>query len=445
MSTEQTTTAAEDIAERLYDRIQSRTAVVGVVGLGYVGLPACIGLVKANLKCIGFDIDREKIDSLIGNQPYLTHISFIELTQAIQSGRFTPTNDFDALCDCDAVLITVPTPLDEHRQPDLSFVEATCRTISARLRPGMLVVLESTSYPGTTTEVVIPILEESGLAAGEDFFVGFSPEREDPGNKDYATTAIPKVVAGSGLAAGRLVEALYRCTHTRVVPVSTPEVAEASKLLENTFRAVNIAMVNELKLLYSKMGIDIWEVIEAASTKPFGFMPFYPGPGLGGHCIPIDPFYLSWKAREYEQPTRFIELAGEINRAMPDFVIATAVRALNHYSLPVRGSRVLILGLAYKPDVDDDRESPAYPIMRALAEMGAEVFFNDPYVLQVPPKREYPQFEGMQSAPVGPGYDLFVLVTAHSRYRQMDFAAVGVPIVDTRNVVPDGLEGLFKS
>ena len=445
MSTEQIAETTTDIANRLLTRIECRTAVVGVVGLGYVGLPACIGLIKAGFKCVGFDIDARKIEAIRENRPYLRHIPITELSKAMRLEWFLPTDDFDALADCDAVLITVPTPLDEYRQPDLSFVEATCRTISTRLKPGMLVVLESTSYPGTTTEIVLPILEQSGLTAGEDFFVGFSPEREDPGNKDFTASTIPKVVAGVGAQAGRLVEALYRSTHAEVVPVSSAEVAEASKLLENTFRAVNIAMVNELKVLFMSMGIDVWEVIAAAATKPFGFMPFYPGPGLGGHCIPIDPFYLSWKAREYEQPTRFIELAGEINRAMPAFVIAKVTSALNYYSLPVRGSRILLLGLAYKPDVEDDRESPAYPVMRRLREMGAIVCFNDPYVEKVPPKREYPEFEGITSMPVDSRYDLLVLLTAHSEYRRIDFAELGVPIVDTRNVVPNFTPGLFKS
>lgn len=442
---QQATATADSLSNELLGKIRSRNAVVGVIGLGYVGLPACIGIVNAGMRCIGFDIDVEKINALRASRSYLRHIGVNGLIDAMTRERFTATTDFDGLSECDAVLITVPTPLDVHRQPDLSFVEETCRSVSTRIKRGMLVVLESTSYPGTTKGVVIPILEGSGLKAEEDFFVAFSPEREDPGNQQYTANTIPKVVAGSGALAGKLVEALYRCTHSEVVVVSSPEVAEASKLLENTFRAVNIALVNELKLLYNKMGIDIWEVIEAASTKPFGFMPFYPGPGLGGHCIPIDPFYLSWKAREHEQPTRFIELAGEINRAMPDFAVAVAVRALNHYSRAVRGARILLLGLAYKPDVEDDRESPTYPIMRSLSEMGAEVFFNDPHVQRVPPKREYPEFDGLQSAPITPEYDLFILLTAHSEYRNLDFARLGVPIVDTRNVVPKHVAGLFRA
>ena len=445
MSTERMVSKAEETARALGERIEQRTAVVGVVGLGYVGVPACIGLVKAGLPCIGFDVDVAKIEALRAHRSYLKHIPFDELNAAGDAGRFTPTDEFARLSECDAVLITVPTPLDEHKQPDLSYVEATCAKIAACLKPGMLVVLESTSYPGTTKEVVIPILERSGLTCGVDFFVGFSPEREDPGNKDFSTNEIPKVVAGSGAHAGRLVEALYRCTHEHVVPVSSPEVAEATKILENTFRSVNIALVNELKMVYSRMGIDIWEVIEAASTKPFGFMPFYPGPGLGGHCIPIDPFYLSWKAREYDRPTRFIELAGEINHGMPEYVVGSVVRALNKGGLAVRGSRVLVLGLAYKADIDDDRESPAYPIMQLLTDMGAEVSYNDPYIDEVPRKREYAWFEGKRSVPVESGYDLFVLVTPHSQYRSIDFASLGVPIVDTRNMVPSRTPGLVKS
>ena len=432
------------IAADLLDKLQNRTAVVGVVGLGYVGLPACIGIVRSGMRCIGFDIDPVKIDALLAGKSYLRHIDITDLVTSRVEKLFTPSGDFSHISQCDAVLITVPTPLDEHQQPDLSFVEETCRTLAEWLRPGMLVVLESTSYPGTTTEVVIPILEQSGLKCGVDFYVGFSPEREDPGNEKYTANAIPKVVAGSGPEAGKLVEALYRATHSEVVVVSSPEVAEASKLLENIFRSVNIAMVNELKLLFMKMGIDIWEVIEAASTKPFGFMPFYPGPGLGGHCIPIDPFYLSWKAREYGQRTRFIELAGEINRMMPDFVVNTIARALNQEGKAVRGSRILLMGLAYKPNVDDDRESPTYPIMRSLVQQGAEVSFNDPYISRVPPKREYPEFEGMSSVPVTADYDLMVVLTAHREYGHLDFASIGVPIVDSRNVVPKAVAGLYR-
>ena len=444
MSTRSAEQLTADVAQNLLQRIKSRTAVVGVIGLGYVGLPACIGIVRAGLPCMGFDIDATKIESLRDGRPYLRHLAIDELTSAMDGGRFTPTGNFDELSRCDAVLITVPTPLDVHHQPDLSFVEATCRSIVPRLHQGMLVVLESTTYPGTTSDVVVPILEESGLRAGEDFFVGFSPEREDPGNKSFKTTEIPKVVAGSGEPAAALVEALYRCTHSKVVVVSSPEVAEASKLLENIFRSVNIAMVNELKMVFARMGIDIWEVIEAASTKPFGFMPFYPGPGLGGHCIPIDPFYLAWKAKEFEQPTRFIELAGEINRAMPDYVVATVLRALNEYSKPVKGSRILLLGLAYKPDVDDDRESPTYPIMRSLVQMGARVTYNDPHIPAVRAKREFPELEGLQSVSVTQDYDLLVVLTAHAEYRELDFAALGVPVVDTRNVVDTSVGGLFR-
>lgn len=445
MSTKYADNLAEHVAQELTTKIEARTAVVGVIGLGYVGLPACIGLVQAGLPCVGFDIDESKIAALRDGRSYLSHIPIEALTAALGEDHFTPTTDFDAISECDAILITVPTPLDVHHQPDLSFVEATCRAVSGRLRRGMLVVLESTTYPGTTTEVVIPILEESGLTAGQDFFVGFSPEREDPGNKSFAARNIPKVVAGSGTLASELVEALYRCTHSEVITVANPGVAEASKLLENIFRSVNIAMVNELKVVFAKMGIDIWDVIAAASTKPFGFMPFYPGPGLGGHCIPIDPFYLTWKAKEYEQPTRFIELAGEINRSMPDYVVATAVRALNEYSRPVKGSRILLLGLAYKPDVDDDRESPTYPVMRALMDMGAEVQYNDPHVPLVRAKREFPEFEGLASVPVEGNFDLLIVLTAHSEYRTLDFVALGIPVVDTRNFISASTTGVFRA
>ncbi|MEX2191148.1 MAG: nucleotide sugar dehydrogenase, partial [Bacteroidota bacterium] len=365
-------------ANAFIKNLESKQATVGVIGLGYVGLPLALCFAEKGFSVIGFDVDQKKIDALAKSQSYIKHIKPDRIARSIQNKKFTPTSDFSKLSSCNAILIAVPTPLTKQREPDMTYVVSTCETISKNLVKGQLVVLESTTYPGTTEEVVVPILEKSGLKLDKDFYVAFSPEREDPNNPNYTTETIPKVVGSTSPEGLAIAEKLYSQIVVKVVPVSSTRAAEATKLLENIFRSVNIALVNELKVTFDKMGIDIWEVIEAAKTKPFGFMPFYPGPGLGGHCIPIDPFYLTWKARQYDVATRFIELAGEINTAMPDYVVGKVSEALNQRGKPLKGSRILILGLAYKANVDDDRESPSYKLMVKLQEKGAVVEYNDP-------------------------------------------------------------------
>lgn len=407
---------------------------VAVVGLGYVGLPLCLAFARAGAKALGIDVDRAKIDRLASGQSYIKHIRPADIAAAVSARRFRATADFAEAALADSVLICVPTPLTANRTPDLSYVAGTARSLAPHLRRGQLVVLESTTYPGTTEEVVRPILEEgSGLVAGRDFHIAFSPEREDPGNPRSRLSEVPKVVGGLTAACRDRAAELYRRIVKDVVPVSSCGVAEATKLTENIFRAVNIALVNELKMIYSQMGINVWEVIEAAATKPFGYMPFYPGPGLGGHCIPIDPFYLTWKALEYGQRTRLIELAGEINTAMPEYVVARVIDALNDAGKPVRGSRVLLLGLAYKANVDDDRESPTYEIMKLLEKRGAVVAYNDPHVPVIQPGRSHHDVAGRRSLPITGDHDVLVLCTAHEDYRTFDFEALGVPLVDCRN------------
>jgi UDP-N-acetyl-D-glucosamine dehydrogenase len=339
----------------------------------------------------------------------------------------------------------VPTPLNENREPDMTYVFNTTETIAKHLRKGQLIILESTTYPGTTDEDMRAILEKTGLKAGKDFHLAFSPEREDPNNKDFSLKTTPKVVGGYTPGCLKVAKALYDSIVTKTVPVSSTRAAEATKLIENTYRAVNIALVNELKMLFDRMGIDIWETIEAAKTKPFGFQAFYPGPGLGGHCIPIDPFYLTWKAREFEFSTRFVELAGEINTAMPDFVVTKVMKALNNVAKPVKGSKILLLGLAYKANVDDDRESPSYHLMEKLEGLGAKVSYNDPYVPVIKPIRKFPRFAGRKSVKVGKGYDLILVATAHDEYKKIDLIALGVPVVDTRNIVPGKSKLLYKA
>jgi UDP-N-acetyl-D-glucosamine dehydrogenase len=413
--------------------VQGPVRDVAVIGLGYVGLPLCLAFARNGAAVLGVDVDPLKASALSAGHSYIKHIPNAAVAEARQGGKFEATTDFKRLRDADAILICVPTPLTTNRVPDLSYVENTARSIAEHVRPGHLVVLESTTYPGTTEEVVMPILESgSGLRAGVDFHLAFSPEREDPGNKTKLSD-IPKVVGGLTPGCRERAEALYGRIVSHVVPVSSCKAAEATKLLENIFRAVNIAMVNELKIIYAAMGIDIWEVIQAASTKPFGFMPFYPGPGLGGHCIPIDPFYLTWKAMEYGLPTRLIELAGEINTAMPDYVVGRIVEALNDSAKSVRGSRILILGLAYKPDVDDDRESPTYAIMESLERRGASVSYNDPHVPIIRPGRSHHHVAGRESKAITADYDAIVLCTNHLQYTDFDFAQLGVPLIDCRN------------
>ncbi len=410
------------------------TQRIGIVGLGYVGLPLGLAFAKAGNTILGFDTDPAKIEALAKGASYIHHIPSSDIAEAVKAGRLSATCDFSRAAEPDAIVICVPTPLTINRVPDLTYVEKTAHAIAPHIRKGQLIVLESTTYPGTTDEVMLPILEKgSGLKAGTDFHLAYSPEREDPGNPNSKLRIIPKVVGGLTPRCRELAERMYTTVVERVVPVSSCRAAEATKLLENIFRAVNIALVNELKVVYKSMGIDVWEVIEAAKTKPFGFMAFYPGPGLGGHCIPIDPFYLTWKALEYGQHTRLIELAGEINGAMPSYVVSRVADALNDSAKSIKGSRVLVLGLAYKPNVDDDRESPTYEIMHELEDKGAKVDYNDPYVPKIRPGRSNHEVAGRPSRPITADYDALVLCTQHDEYRDFDFAALGVPLVDARN------------
>ena len=423
------------LQEELLQKIERKQSVIGVIGLGYVGLPLILCFAEKGFKSIGFDIDAKKAGALMRGESYIKHIPAERIQKAVQSGLFSAVTEFSRASECDAILIAVPTPLNKNREPDVQYIVASCEAIAPYVRKGQLIVLESSTYPGTTDEVMIPILERNGLKVDKDFFAAFSPEREDPANKDYRTETIPKVVGATSPEGLAVAEKLYLQIVVRTVPVSSTRAAEATKLLENTFRAVNIALVNELKMTFMKMGIDIWEVIDAAKTKPFGFMPFYPGPGLGGHCIPIDPFYLTWKAREYEAETRFIELAGEINTSMPDFVVRRAMEVLNEYGKPVKGARILLLGLAYKANVDDDRESPTYRLIDKLEGMGAVVSYNDPYIPAIRVTREYAKYAGRRSVPITDAYDLIILSTAHDEYKSFDFGSLHVPLLDTRNAV----------
>lgn len=424
--------------EDLERKIRGKEARVGVIGLGYVGLPLVMGFAGSGFEVVGFDVDGKKVESLNSGQSYIGHIPSDQIAQLVQGGRFKATADFDLLGDVDCIIVCVPTPLTEAKEPDLSYIEGTAQSISSRLRGGQLVVLESTTYPGTTEEVVLPILEQSGLKVGTDFFLAYSPEREDPGSKRYSTRNIPKVVGGLTKSCTELADALYSSFVEKTVVVSSARVAESAKLLENIYRSVNIALVNELKMLFQRMGIDIWEVIEAAATKPFGFEPFYPGPGLGGHCIPIDPFYLSWKAREFDFCTRFIELAGQINTSVPYYVVERLTIALNDRQKSVKGSKVLVLGVAYKPDVDDIRESPAMRIIELLRRRGALVGYNDPFIPRLPMMRRY-KFT-MVSEPLSEAVlsqsDCVVVVTDHTEYRKKAQWIVDNSrlIVDTRNL-----------
>jgi UDP-N-acetyl-D-glucosamine dehydrogenase len=438
-------TTAPSIKVDLLRKIEDRTAVIGVIGLGYVGLPLLNCFVEKGFQSIGFDIDSSKVESLHAGKSYIKHIPSSRIRQVVDSGKFTATTDYGKLKQCDAVLMAVPTPLSKNREPDMSYVVATCEEVSKHMRRGQLIVLESTTYPGTTDELMVPMLERSGLKINTDFYAAFSPEREDPNNPNYTTETIPKVVGATCPDGLEVAEKLYGQIVVRTVPVSSTKAAEATKLMENIFRSVNIALVNELKVTFMRMGIDIWEVIEAAKTKPFGYMPFYPGPGLGGHCIPIDPFYLTWKAREYGVATRFIELAGEVNTAMPEFVVSRAMEVLNDEGKALRGSKVLILGLAYKANVDDDRESPSYRLMELLEHKGAEVHYNDPYVPVIRPSREYPHYAGRKSQEISDDYDLLLVATPHDEYREMDFSGLKTPILDTRNVVAANGRKVYKA
>ncbi|WP_439497833.1 nucleotide sugar dehydrogenase [Bosea sp. (in: a-proteobacteria)] len=427
-------------AQRFTDRVRDRSIVVGIVGLGYVGIPLALMILRQGIRVIGFDIDEKRVDELNAGQCVIKHIPTAPIVEGVRSGQFQATSDFDRLSEPDALLIAVPTPLTRHREPDLSFVVRTTEAIGKCLRKDQLIVLESTTYPGTTDDVLRPLLEKaSGLKSGEDFFLAFSPEREDPGNLDFNTATIPKVIGGDGADALAMADALYGAFVTRTVPVSSTATAEAVKLSENIFRAVNIALANELKQVYAAMGIDVWEVIEAAKTKPFGFMPFYPGPGLGGHCIPIDPFYLTWKAREYDITPRFIELAGQINTGMPYLVVdrlaeLVDIRLRKNFS----GARILLLGVAYKKNIEDTRESPALKLIELIQKRGAEVEYHDPHVPVIRPTREHPELTGRESVPLTQealsGFDAVLIATDHD---DVDYDLVvrhSRLVVDTRNV-----------
>jgi UDP-N-acetyl-D-glucosamine dehydrogenase len=423
------------LAQQLRTKIDQRSARVGIVGLGYVGLPLAETFAWAGYTVLGFDIDPDKVARLKRGESYIGHIANQRVAEMLGSGRFDATTEPRRFAEVDAILICVPTPLTEAREPDLSYIAGTGKSIRPHLRPGQLVVLESTTYPGTTEDLLRPILEESGLRAGRDFFLAFSPEREDPGNKSFSTRTIPKVVGGIDAASRDLAVALYAPVVASVVPVSCTGVAEACKILENTYRAVNIALVNELKVVFERMGIDVWEVIAAAKTKPFGFQAFYPGPGLGGHCIPVDPFYLTWVARKYGIHTRFIELAGEVNAAMPQYVVDRVAEALNEEGKPLKGSRVCVLGVAYKKDVDDPRESPAFEVLELIEKRGARVSYNDPHIPVLPHMRHH--HIRLESQPLTEEYlagqDAVVVVTDHSAYDWPWLLGHARLLIDTRN------------
>lgn len=431
---------SERAVSQLLQQLDQRRARIGIIGLGYVGLPLACLFAEKGFATTGFDIDPAKVTALNAGRSYIKHIPGKRIAALRKSGRFSASADFDELRQMEVIIICVPTPLTRHREPDLQFIVKTGEEILPRLRAGQLIVLESSTYPGTTRDELKPILERSGLQAGRDFFLAYSPEREDPGNASFGTNDIPKVVGGDGPAALQLAIALYDQVVVKTVPVSSPETAELVKLTENIFRAVNIALVNELKVICAAMGIDVWEVIDAAKSKPFGYMPFYPGPGLGGHCIPIDPFYLTWKAREYGINTRFIELAGEINTAMPRYVVARLADELSRRrSKALKGARILMLGLAYKKNVDDMRESPALTLIELLEHAGAKVAYHDPFIPAVKPSREHGNLEGRKSVALSPrsiaAADAVLIVTDHD---SIDYALVGRHaklVLDTRNAM----------
>lgn len=424
------------LLQNLKQKITERTLTIGIIGLGYVGLPLSLTFLRKGVRVLGFDLDPSKIKAIAQGKSYIKHIPSDELSAFVVTNKFSATNDFLRLNEPDALLICVPTPLTKNREPDLKYIETTGQAIAKVLRPGQLIVLESTTYPGTTVEILQPILEQNGLKAGIDFALAFSPEREDPGNSNYGTADIPKVVGGIDSQSTHIAASLYAIAMKEVVPVSSTQTAELTKLLENIFRSVNIALVNELKVLCLSMGIDVWEVIQAAATKPFGYMPFYPGPGLGGHCIPIDPFYLTSKAREFDIPTRFIELAGEVNAAMPYFVVQRVMDALNEHGKSLKGAKVLILGVAYKKDVDDDRESPSYKLMELLTQKGAEIQYNDPHIpkLRAVRKYDFNLSSTELSADNLSSVDCVLVATNHSVYDYNFILEHARLIVDTRNV-----------
>ena len=419
---------------------------ISVVGLGYVGLPLSLQFARSGVSVLGLDLDSSKVEAINSGRSYLKHFSSKSIAEQVNAGRLEATSDSSRMSEVEAILICVPTPLNEYREPDLSFVLDTAESLAPHLSKGVLVTLESTTYPGTTEDELRIVLEEgSGKKAGIDFHLAYSPEREDPGRQDASVKTIPKVVGGYTPACMDFAEALYRQALDKVHRVSSCRAAEATKLLENIFRSVNIALVNELKVVYEAMGIDVHEVIDAAATKPFGFMAFRPGPGLGGHCIPIDPFYLTWKAREFGKHTRFIELAGEINTAMPDYVVSKVADALNDHGKAVNGSKILILGLAYKANVDDCRESPSFVLMEKLMEKGARVEFHDPYVPVILETREHAQLASKQSVTIEDAYDLILLSTDHAEYKNFDFSGFTCPIVDTRNCIRHKPQNYFQA
>jgi len=433
-----TTETTETIARNLKERLSGRTATLGIVGMGYVGLPLAIAAHKAGFTVVGFDIDAEKVKVINRGQSPIHNIDGKKVAVMVESGKFHASADFDEMKNVDALMICVPTPLSHHREPDVSFIERTGEAIAPRLQRGQMVILESSTYPGTTQDVLRPILETSGLKAGKDFFIAFSPEREDPGNLDFETATIPRVVGGDDPTTADLAVTLYRQIISKVVPVTSCATAEAVKLTENIFRAVNIALVNELKVIFTPMGINVWEVIDAAKSKPFGFMPFYPGPGIGGHCIPIDPFYLTWKAREYSVPTRFIELAGEINAAAPVYVVDMLIEGMSRkLRKSVNGSRILLLGMAYKKNVDDMRESPSLRLLELLEARGAKVDYYDTFIPVIPKTREHAALAGRRSVAWNKesieSYDVALICTDHDDVDYTKLVEWSPLVVDTRN------------
>ena len=434
--------------ERLAELIQTKKAVIGVIGLGYVGLPLIRAFTTAGFRCLGFDVDQSKVDKLGAGLSYIKHIDSAALAQLIRESRFEPTADMSRLAEADCIIICVPTPLNDSRDPDLSYIEGTTHSIAKTLRRGQLVVLESTTYPTTTRVNVLPVLEGTGLRCGTDYFLAYSPEREDPGNAHFQAATIPKVVGGQDAISGDLACAMYGHAVVKVVRAPSMEVAEACKILENTYRAVNIALVNDLKVLYDKLGIDVWDVIDAAKTKPFGFQAFYPGPGLGGHCIPIDPFYLTWLARKHGEQTRFIELAGEVNAHMPQYVVDRLAEFLNDRRKPVNGSNIAILGMAYKKDVDDPRESPSFELMQLLRRRGAVLTYNDPHVPSLPKMRHYPDMPVINSQELTAAYlggqDCVLIATDHSAYDYDFIVRHSHLVLDTRNATKNVTLGREK-
>jgi UDP-N-acetyl-D-glucosamine dehydrogenase len=432
----------------LEDKIADKNAIIGVIGLGYVGLPLVKTFLKKGFKVTGFDVDPKKISLLNRGRSYIKHVTAGDLKPFIKENKFLATTTFKGLSKVDIIIICVPTPLDSHRNPDLSYVLNTTKTIAEYMRRGQLIVLESTTYPGTTEEEMLPILESSGLKVGKDFYLAYSPEREDPGNETYSTAKIPKVVGGVTANCRRMAKAIYDQIVVKTIPVSSARVAEATKLLENIFRSVNIALVNEMKVILERMDIDVWEVIHAASTKPFGYMPFYPGPGYGGHCIPVDPFYMAWKAKEVDHSTRFIELAGEINTFMPYYVIAKTIEELNRKKKSVNGAKILVLGIAYKKDVDDQRESPSLKIISLLKEKGAKVTYNDPFVPESKGHRDYPGLE-LKSVPLTEKmlkkYDAVIISTDHSAYDYDWIVKNSSLVIDTRNAIKKKRKNVVKA